>query len=170
MDETLVQKGETIIRDELNQDKYADRIIRSLEHGYYFSSERSLQSWGMKWLAVLRPVFKMTASTEVPGAHEEQWRNYIGSALKENQVDWILGSSHSFLTAMIAQRIVSNEESQERIIAMSSLAHTREITRFKDRGERISFGCNFPQGRPPCWRCSRIQTIAGELKLNPLST
>jgi hypothetical protein len=42
MDETLVQKEETIIRDELNQDKYADRIIKALEHKYGF--DRSLIS------------------------------------------------------------------------------------------------------------------------------
>ncbi|KKP05317.1 hypothetical protein THAR02_02583 [Trichoderma harzianum] len=142
MDKALVQKEETIIRDELSQDQYADKIIKALKHGYGF--DRSLVSWDMKWLHVLCPVFEMTASTDVSGAHEEQWRTYIGSALKENQIDWVLGISSSFLTAKIAQRIVSNEESQERIIAMSSLAQTREITRFKDRGESINFGCKFP--------------------------
>ncbi|QYS99810.1 hypothetical protein H0G86_006926 [Trichoderma simmonsii] len=140
MDKTLVQKEETIIRDELNQDKYADKIIKALVYGF----DRSLVSWDMKWLDVLRPVFKMTASTDVSGAHKEQWRNYIGSALKENQIDWVLGIHSSFLTAKIAQRIISNEESQQRIIAMSSLTHTREITRFKDKGEGINFGCKFP--------------------------
>ncbi|KAH0527215.1 hypothetical protein TsFJ059_002239 [Trichoderma semiorbis] len=142
MDKTLVQEEEAIIRDELNQDKYADKIIKALEHGYGF--DRSLVSWDMKWLHVLCPVFEMTASTDISGAHREQWRNHIGSALKENQIDWVLGIHSSFLTAKIAQRIVSNEEIQERIIAMSSLAHTREITRSKNRGEGISFGCKFP--------------------------
>ncbi|KAL6695721.1 hypothetical protein J3F84DRAFT_408744 [Trichoderma pleuroticola] len=140
MDKTLPQKGETIIRDELNQNEYADKIIKALGTGY----DRSLISWDMKWLEVLRPVFKMTASTEVSEAHKEQWRNYIGSALKENQIDWVLGVSKSYLTAMITQEIVSNEESQERIIAMSSLAHTHKITSSKDRGYHIDFGCNFP--------------------------
>ncbi|PNP57519.1 hypothetical protein THARTR1_02517 [Trichoderma harzianum] len=140
IDKTLPQKGETIIRDELNQNEYADKIIKALGTGY----DRSLISWDMKWLEVLRPVFKMTASTEVSEAHKEQWRNYIGSALKENQIDWALGVSKSYLTAMITQRIVSNEESQERIIAMSSLAHTHKITSFKARGYHIDFGCNFP--------------------------
>ncbi|PTB53284.1 hypothetical protein M431DRAFT_521452 [Trichoderma harzianum CBS 226.95] len=98
----------------------------------------------MKWLDVLRPVFEMTASTDISGAHREQWRNHIGSALKENQIDWVMGIHSSFLTAKIAQRIVSNEESQQRTIAMSSLTHTREITRFKDKGEGINFGCKFP--------------------------
>ncbi|KAM6476987.1 hypothetical protein HDV62DRAFT_402221 [Trichoderma sp. SZMC 28011] len=142
MDKTLVQKEETIIRDELNQDKYADRIIKALNHRYGF--DRSLIIWGMKWLDVLRPVFEMTASTDISGAQKEQWRNYIGSALKENQIDWVLGIHSSFLTAKIAQRIISNEESQQRIIAMSSLTHTHEITRVKDRGEGINFGCKFP--------------------------
>ncbi|KAK4077718.1 uncharacterized protein Triagg1_3412 [Trichoderma aggressivum f. europaeum] len=140
MDKALVQKRETIIRDELNQDKYADRIIRALGYNY----DRSLVSHDMKWLNVLCPVFRMTASTEVSEAHKEQWRKYIGSALKENQIDWVLGVSKSYLTAMITHRIVSNEESQERIIAMSSLAHTHKITSPEDRGYHIDFGCNFP--------------------------
>ncbi|KAL7957270.1 hypothetical protein V8C34DRAFT_325380 [Trichoderma compactum] len=114
MDKTLVQKGEIIIRDELNQDKYADKIIKALAYGY----GRSIISWDTKWLKVLCPVFKMTARTEVSEAHKEQWRNYIGSALKENQIDWVLGVSNSFLTAKIAQRI--------------------------DRGDHINFGCKFP--------------------------
>ncbi|KAL6821665.1 hypothetical protein J3E69DRAFT_382176 [Trichoderma sp. SZMC 28015] len=142
MDKTPVQKEEAIIRDELNQDKYVDRIIKVLEHGYGF--DRSLVSWDMKWLHVLCPVFEMTASTDISGAHREQWRNHIESALKENQIDWVLGIHSSFLTAKIAQRIISNEESQQRIIAMSSLTHTREVTRFKDKGEGINFGCKFP--------------------------
>lgn len=144
MDKTLVQKRETIIRDELNQEKYADKIIKALGYGYWYGYDRSLVSHDMKWLEVLCPVFQMTASTEASETHKEQWRNYIGSALKENQIEWVLGVSKSYLTAMITQRIVSNEESQERIIAMSSLAHTHKITSFDDRGYRIDFGCNPP--------------------------
>ncbi|KAJ4859698.1 hypothetical protein T069G_04686 [Trichoderma breve] len=53
IDMTLVQKEETIIRDELNQDKYADKIIKALEQRYGF--DRSLITWDMKWLDVLRP-------------------------------------------------------------------------------------------------------------------
>ncbi|EHK18464.1 uncharacterized protein TRIVIDRAFT_225772 [Trichoderma virens Gv29-8] len=143
MDETPTQKGEMIAKDELNQDKYADQIIWALNHSYS-CSDRALRTFQMTWLGVLRPVFRMTAKTEIPEAHEEQWRDYIGSALKENHIDWILGRSNSYLTATIAQRVVSNEETQERIISMSSIAHSHKNKWFKDRGECIDFGCKFP--------------------------
>ncbi|KAL7931865.1 hypothetical protein V8C35DRAFT_308762 [Trichoderma chlorosporum] len=143
MDEARAYKKDFIAKEELNQDKYADQIILALQDRYH-APDQSIKSLHMTWLAVLRPVFKMTASMETQEAHEKKWRAYIGSALKENHIGWVLGASHSHLTAMIAQRVVSNEESQERIVAMSSIVHPREFIWFKDRGECINFGCEFP--------------------------
>jgi hypothetical protein len=110
----------------------------------------------MTWLAVLGSLYKQTYSRGKPGESAEQWRYYIGSALRRNRIEWVLGHSRGTITATIAQRVLPSMEksslagwamelhpgSLKRSAVMSEIA--RESKRHKAKSASIDFGCKFP--------------------------
>ncbi|KAM0255540.1 hypothetical protein ACHAQJ_005687 [Trichoderma viride] len=147
LDKRPTRSKGTITRGQIWQDRYAEQIIRTLQNVETASNE-SLSSSNMTWLAALRLLFEQTYNNNDPEANTEQWRYYIQSALRDNSIEWTLGSSHGLVTAMIAQKVILKESlslspgSLKR--AAPILDCDQENKRHKRNAVRINFECEFP--------------------------
>lgn len=156
LDEGPGQLKEAITSDKLEQDRYVNNILGALQSSSDKAMDRTLSSKNMTWLAVLSSLFRQTYSKGNPEKSTEQWRYYVGSALRRNRVEWVLGSSRGTITATIAQRVLPSMEksslvgwamnlhpgSLKRKAVESEIA--RESKRHRAKETCIDFGCAFP--------------------------
>jgi hypothetical protein len=158
LDEGPTRSKEAITSDKLEQDRYIDRILGALQRSSDMAMDKTLSSKNMTWLAVLSSLFKQTYEGEKPDKSTERWRFYIGSALRCNRIEWVLGNSRGTITATIAERVFPSKEksslvgwamslhpgSLKRSAVMAEIA--RESKRHRAKESRIDFGCKFPLG------------------------
>ncbi|KAL7917668.1 hypothetical protein ACQKWADRAFT_317160 [Trichoderma austrokoningii] len=156
LDEGQGQRKEAITSDKLEQDRYVDHILEALQSSSGNAMDRNLSSKNMTWLAILSSLYKQTYNKGSPEKSAGQWRYHIGSALRRNRVEWVLGSSRGTITVTMAQRVLPSMEKSslagwamdlypgtlKRKAVESEIA--REGKRRNARQSCIDFGCKFP--------------------------
>lgn len=106
LDKGQGQLKEAITSNKLEQDRYINHILEALQSSNNKAIDRTLSLKNITWLAVLSSLFQQIYSKGNPEKLTKQRRYYIGSALRRDRVEWVLGNSRGTITAIIAQRVL----------------------------------------------------------------